>query len=161
MVQACSGPMESRAWGLQPTLHSIRMTHKSWESPHSNSMHFCVTYPLFVCYRLTQWSVKPLLPRRGPHELLLASPCILVCHYLARLKWRSKGPLCLFFSAFKTWNKLNSPGRKGRNKQRAINQMHIADGMQIYCKHLHSIKMQNTNIYMRKKHNGVERTLWT
>lgn len=55
--------IEPRAWGLQPPLHTIRMNHNS--SLCSNSMHLCIIYPLFVCYRLTQWALAPLLSPQG------------------------------------------------------------------------------------------------
>lgn len=136
-VKACSGPIESRAWGRQPPLHTIRMKHKNWESLHSNSVHLCITYPLFVCYRLTQWSFANFLStRRGLLELMLASRHQgLAYKYLACLKWCSKGPLCLtqfFFFVVVLSLKLgrNETAQEWKKEQRAIDKMKNENSLQ-------------------------------
>lgn len=142
MDTVCRGPIKSRAWGLQPSLHTIRMKPKNWESLHSNFMHLCIIYPVLYA---TDWSSGQsghfsLHKKRSTWANVGKPKHSLAYNYCACLKWCSKGALCLphlllglfcfVFSALKTGNKLKRSRKERKNKERAINKMHIVNNGQ-------------------------------
>lgn len=105
-------------------------------------MHLCIIYPLFVCYRLTRWSPTPLSsPRREGGRSYMSkrwrAGCRRIsCMFEAMFK-RSSLPrsaylFSLLFLKLRRNETVREQRKEGKNKQRAINKMHIANSLRAF-----------------------------